>query len=184
MGSSPMAAPRARSTRASSSPSRRQPLGVAPAVGACRIAMRLTSPSYEPSDPFELVLNRGLGAGAFEASGQMMAVPEPETCALMALGLAFVARRRAVRRGGRHAGGCPETRCEAADHLAWPADRYRDRATSITPEQWEHRPWAEMLREHAVGLARLTAVSVPSEADASRLRRRAASLAVRRSRDP
>lgn len=73
------------------------PLGVSPAVGAYRIAMQLTSPSYDPSDPFWLVLNRGLGAEAFEASVQVMAVPEPKTYALMALGLAFVAfvaRRR------------------------------------------------------------------------------------------
>lgn len=73
------------------------PLGVMPAVGAYRIQMALTSPSYESSDPFWLVFNRGLDEEAFEASVHIMAVPEPETYALMALGLgfvAFVARRR------------------------------------------------------------------------------------------
>lgn len=75
------------------------PLGSQPAVGAYRIAMQLTSPSYASSDPFWLVFNRGLGAEAFEESVHVMSVPEPETYALMALGLGFVtlvARRRRV----------------------------------------------------------------------------------------
>ncbi len=73
------------------------PLGAQPAVGAYRIAMQLTSPSYTSSDPFWVVFNRGLGEEAFEESIHAMAVPEPETYALMGLGLGligFVARRR------------------------------------------------------------------------------------------
>ncbi len=73
------------------------PAGVEPPVGAYRIAMQLTSPSYTSSDPFWIVFNRGLGEEAFEESAHVMSVPEPETYALMALGLGFVsvvARRR------------------------------------------------------------------------------------------
>lgn len=75
------------------------PLTPGPAVGAYRIALQLTSPSYTSSDPFWIVFNRGLGEEAFEESAHVMSVPEPETYALMALGLgfvAFVARRRRV----------------------------------------------------------------------------------------
>lgn len=75
------------------------PLGSQPAQGAYRIAMQLTSPSYTSSDPFWLVFNRGLSDEDFEASVMAMAVPEPETYALMGLGLGligFVARRRRV----------------------------------------------------------------------------------------
>ncbi len=76
------------------------PLGIAAPVGAYRIAMQLASPSYDSSDPFWLVFNRGLAEEAFQASVQVMAVPEPKTYALMALGLAFVAFVARRRRAG------------------------------------------------------------------------------------
>lgn len=73
------------------------PLGTQPAVGAYRIGLQITSPQYESSDPFYLVLNRGMGSEAFEESVHALAVPEPGTYAMMALGLGmvgFLARRR------------------------------------------------------------------------------------------
>ncbi len=68
-----------------------------PAIGAYRIGLQITSPQYESSDPFYLVLNRGLTTEAFEESVHALAVPEPGTYAMMGLGLGvigFLARRR------------------------------------------------------------------------------------------
>ena len=62
----------------------------APAVGAYRVGLQLFAEGHTDSDEFYLVLNRGLGDEAFEASVMAMAVPEPETYALMAAGLALV----------------------------------------------------------------------------------------------
>lgn len=66
-------------------------------AGAYLITLQLTSSSgLQASDPYFIVLNRGLGEEAFEAA--VMAVPEPGTYAMLALGLAavgFAARRRA-----------------------------------------------------------------------------------------
>lgn len=62
----------------------------APAVGAYRVGLQLFAEGYTDSDEFYLVLNRGLDDEAFEASVMAMAVPEPETYALMAAGLALV----------------------------------------------------------------------------------------------
>jgi len=61
-----------------------------PAVGAYRIGLFLSSNNYGRSDNFYLVFNRGLSEGAFEGAVQAMAVPEPETYALMVLGLLAV----------------------------------------------------------------------------------------------
>lgn len=68
-----------------------------PTIGAYRIGLQITSPQYESSDPFYLVLNRGLSTEAFEESVHALAVPEPSTYAMMGLGLGligFLARRR------------------------------------------------------------------------------------------
>ncbi len=73
------------------------PLGSQPTIGAYRIGLQITSPQYESSDPFYLVLNRGLSSEAFEESVHALAVPEPSTYAMMGLGLGligFLARRR------------------------------------------------------------------------------------------
>ncbi len=68
-----------------------------PTIGAYRIGLQIDSPQYESSDPFYLVLNRGLASEAFEESVHALAVPEPSTYAMMGLGLGligFLARRR------------------------------------------------------------------------------------------
>lgn len=68
--------------------------------GAYWISLKLssTSSALQPSDPYHIVLNRGLGEEAFEAA--VMAVPEPSTYAMLLLGLAAVgysAKRRRAR---------------------------------------------------------------------------------------
>jgi hypothetical protein len=70
------------------------------AVGAYMISLKLnsTSTALQSSDPYHIVLNRGLDPEAFEAA--VMAVPEPSTYAMLLLGLAAVgysARRRRAR---------------------------------------------------------------------------------------
>lgn len=69
-------------------------------VGAYMISLKLSSPStvLQASDPYHIVLNRGLDEEAFEAA--VMAVPEPSTYAMLLLGLAAVgysAKRRRSR---------------------------------------------------------------------------------------
>lgn len=72
-------------------------------VGAYLIQMSLGSDSYAASAPFYIAFNNGLSADAFESSiGALVAapVPEPETYAMLAAGLAVigaVARRRRQR---------------------------------------------------------------------------------------
>ena len=66
-------------------------------TGAYLISMRLGAPSaaLQASNPYFIVLNRGLDEDAFEAA--VMAVPEPSTYAMLLLGLAavgFAAKRR------------------------------------------------------------------------------------------
>ncbi len=71
--------------------------GGAPAVGAYLIQLALTSSGLVDSDPFYIVLNRGLDDDAFETAVQALAVPEPGRLALLVAGLAVVgaiARRR------------------------------------------------------------------------------------------
>jgi hypothetical protein len=60
----------------------------------------LPSP-YSDSDPFHIVLNRGLSDSAFEASITALTVPEPETYAMFLAGLAmmgYMARQRSRER--------------------------------------------------------------------------------------
>lgn len=67
-------------------------------AGAYMISLQLTSTALQASDPYFIVLNRGLGEEAFEAA--VMAVPEPSTYAMLLLGLAAVgysAHRRRSR---------------------------------------------------------------------------------------
>jgi hypothetical protein len=69
-------------------------------VGAYMISLKLssTSTALQSSDPYHIVLNRGLDEEAFEAA--VMAVPEPSTYAMLLLGLAAVgysAKRRRAR---------------------------------------------------------------------------------------
>jgi hypothetical protein len=69
-------------------------------VGAYMISLKLSSTSIalQASDPYHIVLNRGLDEDAFEAA--VMAVPEPSTYAMLLLGLAAVgygAQRRRAR---------------------------------------------------------------------------------------
>jgi hypothetical protein len=68
--------------------------------GAYMISLQLWSSStaLQASDPYHIVLNRGLSEDDFEAA--VMAVPEPSTYAMLLLGLAavgFSARRRRAR---------------------------------------------------------------------------------------
>lgn len=73
------------------------PANTEPTAGAYRIGLQISSPTLQASDGFYLVMNRGLSAEAFEESIHAMAVPEPETYALMLAGLGligWVARRR------------------------------------------------------------------------------------------
>lgn len=68
-------------------------------LGAYWISLKLTSTStaLQSSDPYHIILNRGLGEDDFEAA--VMAVPEPSTYAMLLLGLAAVgygAQRRRV----------------------------------------------------------------------------------------
>jgi hypothetical protein len=62
------------------------------ALGAYQITLRLNSPDYLSSDPFYMVLNRGLDEAAFlrarEAFMQTSPVPEPASAGALALGLA------------------------------------------------------------------------------------------------
>ncbi|SFU58755.1 PEP-CTERM sorting domain-containing protein [Nitrosospira multiformis] len=58
-------------------------------------------PPYLDSDPFHIVLNRGLSDAAFEASITALTVPEPETYAMFLAGLAimgYMARQRSRER--------------------------------------------------------------------------------------
>lgn len=69
-------------------------------IGAYMISLKLWSDStaLQASDPYHIVLNRGLDDEAFEAA--VMAVPEPSTYAMLLLGLAAVgysAKRRRER---------------------------------------------------------------------------------------
>jgi len=69
-------------------------------VGAYMISLKLWSDSsaLQASDPYHIVLNRGLDEEAVEAA--VMAVPEPSTYAMLLLGLAAVgysAKRRRAR---------------------------------------------------------------------------------------
>lgn len=72
------------------------PANTEPTHGAYRIGLQLSSPTLDASDPFYLVLNRGMAPEAFEESIHAMAVPEPESYALMLAGLGLLgwARRR------------------------------------------------------------------------------------------
>ncbi len=75
-------------------------------VGAYMATLFLTSrtsdgvtpyPGITDSDPFHLVMNRGLSTPNFENAVSVLAVPEPETYAMLLAGLALVgglARRR------------------------------------------------------------------------------------------
>ncbi len=68
--------------------------------GAYTISLQLwsTSTALQASDPYHIVLNRGLSEDDFEAA--VMAVPEPSTYAMLLLGLAAVgygAKRRRAR---------------------------------------------------------------------------------------
>ena len=78
-------------------------------VGAYMATLFLTSrtsdgttpfPGITDSDPFHLVMNRGLSHTDFENAVSALAVPEPETYAMLLAGLALIgglARRRASR---------------------------------------------------------------------------------------
>jgi hypothetical protein len=71
--------------------------GGLPTFGAYAITLKLTSAGLIDSDPYLIVLNHGLSDDAFEAGVHALAVPEPESWALMLGGLAAVgalARRR------------------------------------------------------------------------------------------
>ena len=73
--------------------------GAAP-VGAYGLWLELTSPQYESSDPFLIVINQGLGEDDFENGVDAMhdmGVPEPSTLGLLAsslVGVALTRRRR------------------------------------------------------------------------------------------
>ncbi len=79
------------------------------ALGAYQITLRLTSADYLSSDPFYMVLNRGLDDASFqrarEAFIQTSPVPEPASAAILALGLVLVwvsSRRRQAGRRATH----------------------------------------------------------------------------------
>ena len=64
------------------------------AVGAYYVSLSLAANGFASSDPFYVVLNRGLDEAAFETSVQALAaVPEPSVWALSLLGLAAVGWR-------------------------------------------------------------------------------------------
>ena len=68
-----------------------------PADGAYYVTLQLVSDAYTSSDPFIMVFNNGLAEADFENSVMALAVPEPETYAMMLAGLGLigtVARRR------------------------------------------------------------------------------------------
>lgn len=72
-----------------------------PSLGAYLIQLQVKADGLSASDPFYVVLNRGLSSEAFEASVTALAtpVPEPSTWSLIAVGLAVagvVVRRRAA----------------------------------------------------------------------------------------
>lgn len=71
-------------------------------LGAYQITLRLNSPDYGSSDPFHMVLNRGLSEPEFQrarvALMQASVVPEPAAAGLFLIGLLALGLLRAGRR--------------------------------------------------------------------------------------
>ncbi|MCW5625388.1 MAG: PEP-CTERM sorting domain-containing protein [Burkholderiales bacterium] len=74
--------------------------GLDPTLGAYAIQVQLYNSLLADSDTFYIAFNNGLDHEVFDATLTALPVPEPETYALMGLGLAVVAfaARRRVRR--------------------------------------------------------------------------------------
>ena len=76
-------------------------------VGAYGLVMQAKGGAYQPSDPFLVVFNHGLSAGAFQQgvdaiTNEVFAVPEPSSVAMLGFGMAgvgvVVTRRRHKQR--------------------------------------------------------------------------------------
>ncbi|MFY7865237.1 PEP-CTERM sorting domain-containing protein [Roseateles sp.] len=72
------------------------------ALGAYQITLRLSSPDYGSSDPFHMVLNRGLSTPEFQrarvALMQASVVPEPASAGLFLIGILALGLLRARRK--------------------------------------------------------------------------------------